>query len=96
MSRRITVLSPEGSAPKADGKALAPRPAGLDGRTVFLIDVGFENSGDFMDQLQAALREARPGIETAIAHLRTPFDPVPDLYERIRAEGDAAVLGVGL
>ncbi|MFI0372893.1 hypothetical protein ACH35V_33960 [Actinomadura sp. 1N219] len=96
MSRKITVLNPEGSAPTVDGKSLAPRPAGLDGTTVFLVDVGFENSGDFMGQLQASLRESRPGVATEIVHLRTPFDPVPDVYERIRNEGSAAILGVGL
>ncbi|TMR05550.1 hypothetical protein ETD83_06400 [Actinomadura soli] len=96
MSRKITVLNPEGSAPEVDGKSLAPRPTGLDGGTLFLVDVGFENSGDFMDQLQASLRERRPEVATEIVHLRTPFDPVPDVYERIRNEGSAAVLGVGL
>ncbi|TDD34580.1 hypothetical protein E1287_16150 [Actinomadura sp. KC06] len=96
MSRKITVLNPEGSAPAVDGKSLAPRPTGLDGTTLFLVDVGFENSGDFMAQLQASLRESRPDVATEIVHLRTPFDPVPDVYERIRNEGSAAILGVGL
>ncbi|GAA4231873.1 hypothetical protein GCM10022254_30310 [Actinomadura meridiana] len=96
MSRKITVLNPEGSAPKVDGKSLAPRPSGLDGETVFLVDVGFENSNDFVAQLQVALRESRPKVKTEIVHLRTPFDPVPDVYERIQREGAAAILGVGL
>ncbi|TYB42466.1 UGSC family (seleno)protein [Actinomadura chibensis] len=96
MAGKITVFNPEGNAPTVGGKSLAPRPESLEGRTVFLVDAGFENSADFIDQLRASLREHRPDITTVTEHLSTPFDPAPDLYARIAAEGDAAILGVGL
>ncbi|RKS76968.1 hypothetical protein BZB76_2337 [Actinomadura pelletieri DSM 43383] len=96
MTRKITVLHPEGNAPTVGGKSLAPRPATLDGRTVFLVDAGFENSGEFIDQLRASFEEHRPDVTTVTARLASPFDPAPELYARIAEEGDAAILGVGL
>ncbi|TDD34591.1 hypothetical protein E1287_16205 [Actinomadura sp. KC06] len=96
MAGKITVLHPEGNAPTVGGKSLAPRPDTLDGKTVFLVDAGFENSGDLIEQLGASLQEHRPDITTVTVHLSTPFDPAPELYARIADEGDAAVLGVGL
>ncbi|GAA4231903.1 hypothetical protein GCM10022254_30420 [Actinomadura meridiana] len=96
MAGKITVFNPEGNAPVVGGKSLAPRPDSLDGKTVFLVDAGFENSSEFIDQLRASFAEHRPDVRTVTEHLSTPFDPAPELYARIAAEGDAAILGVGL
>lgn len=96
MAGKITVLNPEGNAPVVGAKSLAPRPASLSGKRVFLVDVGFENSGDFMTQLRASFAQSLPDVETVTVHMETPFSPAPDLYARIQSDGDAAILGVGL
>ena len=36
-----------------------------------------------------------PGVRTKVVRWRTQHAPDPDLWNRIRAEGDAAFLGVG-
>ncbi|MGH9045165.1 MAG: UGSC family (seleno)protein [Acidimicrobiales bacterium] len=96
MAEKLTVLNPEGSAPQVAGKALAPRSSELAQKTVFLVDVGFENSGDFMEQLGKWFADNQPEVTTKILRLNEPFNPDPASYARIAEEGDAAVLGVGL
>ena len=96
MPGQVTVLNPLGFPPRVQGKALAPALDTLDGKRLFLVDVGFENSDNFMLQLQAWLGENRPAVHTEIVRWKSQHQPDPDLCERMRAEGHAAVLGVGL
>ena len=93
---KLTVLNPVGFPPKVTAKGLAPSLDTLDGKRFFLVDVGFENSDNFMAQLQDWLRQHRPEISTEIVRWRDQHSPDPELCTRIRAEGDAAILGVGL
>ncbi len=55
----LTVLNPTGYPPKVTGKGLAPGLDRLDGARLFLVDVGFENSDNFMVQLQDVAGRAR-------------------------------------
>lgn len=90
------VLSPLGYPPKVVGRGLAPSLDTLDGKRIFLVDVGFENSDAFMRQLQGWLAEHEPGIDTEIVRWRNQHEPDPEVAARIKAEGHAAILGVGL
>ncbi len=93
---KLSVLNPLGFPPKVTAKRLAPGLGSLAGGMVFLVDVGFENSDVFMAQLRAWLAEHEPDVRTEIVRWRDQHRPDPDLCERIRAEGDGAILGVGL
>jgi hypothetical protein len=93
---KLRVLSPLGFPPKVMAKGLAPSLDSLDGRKIFLVDVGFENSDSFMAQLRGWLEQHEPEVRTEIVRWRDQHRPDPDLCARIRAEGDAAILGVGL
>jgi hypothetical protein len=93
---KLSVLNPLGFPPKVTAKRLAPGLRSLAGRMVFLVDVGFENSDVFMAQLRGWLAEHEPDVRTEIVRWRDQHRPDPDLCKRIRAEGDAAILGVGL
>jgi hypothetical protein len=93
---KLSVLNPLGFPPKVTAKRLAPGLGSLAGRMVFLVDVGFENSDLFMAQLRGWLAEHEPDVRTEIVRWRDQHRPDPDLCKRIRAEGDAAILGVGL
>ena len=93
---KLSVLSPLGYPPKVEGKGLAPSLESLGGRKLFLVDVGFENSDAFMAQLAGWLQEHEPDVRTEIVRWRDQHKPDPELCTRIRAEGDAAILGVGL
>ena len=93
---KLSVLNPLGFPPKVTVKRLAPGVGSLRGRKLFLVDVGFENSDSFMAQLRGWLEQHEPDVRTEIVRWRDQHRPDPDLCARIRAEGDAAILGVGL
>ena len=93
--RKLTVLDPRGYPPKVDARGMAPALETLQGKRLFLVDVGFENSDEFMRQLHGWLAEHEPGIRTDVVRMRDQHQPDPELYGRIAAEGDAAIIGVG-
>jgi hypothetical protein len=96
VQRGLTVLNPLGFPPRVKGRGLAPSLDSLDGKKLFLVDVGFENSDRFMEQLADWLARHEPGIRTEIVRWRDQHKPDPELCTKIQAEGDAAILGVGL
>ena len=95
MPEKLVVLNPEGFPPKVTAKGMAPALDGLQGRTLFLVDTGFDNSDVFMEQLKGWLADHEPGIHTEIAHWRDERQPDPELCRQIKEEGDAVVIGVG-
>ena len=51
MSGKCKVLNPEGYPPKVSARGMAPSLDWLEGKKVFLVDVGFANSDNFIAQL---------------------------------------------
>ena len=92
---KLKVLNPEGYPPKVSPTGMAPGLDTLDGKKLYLIDVGFANSDNFMKQLHGWLEEHRPTISTEIVRWRDQHEPDPDLCEKVQADGDAAIIGVG-
>jgi hypothetical protein len=93
---RIAVHDPRGHAPKVEGKRLAQRPQSLDGKTAYLVDCLFDNSEVFMDQLRRWFAQHMPGVNTKIIKPRESWVDDPEMRGRIKADGDVAILGVGL
>jgi len=96
MGEKLTVHDPRGYPPKVAGKPLAPRLQTLDGKTVYLVDCLFDNSEVFVEQLQGWFAEHLPGVNTKLIKPRESWVDDPEMCERIQADGDAAVLAVGL
>jgi len=94
--KRLSVFNPVGYPPQVSARGLAQPLDTLEGKKVFLVDVGFENSDNFMQRLRDWLGEHRPGVATEVVRWHDMHKPDPELSARIRAEGDAAILGVGL
>ena len=93
---KITVMNPMGYPPKVSHKPLAPRVDALDGKTVYLVDCRFDDSDIFLKQMQAWFAENMPAVKTVfkpISSVYTKDDPAT--WEEIKANGDAAVVGVG-
>jgi hypothetical protein len=74
---------------------MAPSLDSLEGKKLFLVDIGFENSDNFIRQLHGWLEEHEPGIRTEVVRWRDQHQPDPELCEKVAAEGDAAIIGVG-
>jgi hypothetical protein len=96
MGDLITVLNPEGFAPKVTRKELAPRLATLEGRTVYLVDCRFDDSDVFLRQMQAWFGEHMPGVKTVVKPISSVYlHDDPATWAEIKARGHAAVVGVG-
>jgi hypothetical protein len=93
---KITVLSPIGFPPKINRRAAAPRPESLDGKTVYLVDCRFDDSIELLKQVQSWFAEHMPSVKTRIVSLSTTYQhDDPKTWEEIKANGDAAIVGVG-
>jgi hypothetical protein len=92
---KFRVLNPEGYPPAVSARGMAPGLDTLDGKKVYLVDVGFANSDNFMTQLHDWFEEHRPTIRTEVVRWHNQHIPDPELCERIQADGDAAIIGVG-
>jgi len=93
---KLTVYNPMGFPPKVTHKPLAPRLETLDGKTVYLVDCRFDDSDIFLQQMQGWFTEHMPSVKTVfkqISSVYTKDDPAT--WEEIKANGDAAVIGVG-
>jgi hypothetical protein len=96
MTSKLTVHDPRGYAPKVEARRLAQSLDTLDGRSLYLVDGRFNGAGAFMEQVQAWLAEHMPAVKTRVIRWREPFEDDPKASEEIRANADAAILGVGI
>lgn len=92
----LVVLDPTGFPPPIQGKVLAPRLESLDGKTVYLVDSRFDDSLELLKQLAVWFADRMPSVTTRIVSLKGTYGrDDPELWAEIRANGDAAILGVG-
>ena len=96
MADKITVHDPRGYPPKVQGKRLANRLQALDGKVVYLVDCLFDSSDIFMEQLRQWFAEQLPAVVTRVISPRESWVDDPDMRKKIAAEGNAAIIGVGL
>ena len=96
MSHTIRVHDPRGYAPEIVGKRLAPRLEELDAKTIYLVDCLFDNSDVFNEQLRQWFGEHLPGTDVRIVRPKESWADDPDMRARVEADGDAAILSVGL
>jgi hypothetical protein len=95
-SAKLTVLNPAGYPPRVTPKDMAPRLDTLEGKTVFLVDCRFDDSDLFLKQMQAWFQERMPGVRAELIRLSSVYTrDDPETWERIQANGDAAIVGVG-
>ncbi len=93
---KITVLNPLGYPPQVTKKTPAPRPESLDGKTVYLVDCRFDDSIELLKQVQGWFADHMPGVKTRIISLTATYQrDDPKTWEEIKANGDAAIVGVG-
>ncbi len=96
VSKKMTVLNPMGYPPKVTPKAMAPRLDTLDGKTVYLVDPRFDDSDLFLKQMQGWFAEHMPSVKTRIVQMSSVYSKDdPKTWEKIKANGDGAIIGVG-
>jgi hypothetical protein len=95
-TEKMTVLSPVGYPPKVARKTAAPRLESLDGKTIYLVDCRFDDSIELLKQVQAWFARHMPGVTTRIISLSATYQKDdPKTWEEIKANGHAAIVGVG-
>jgi hypothetical protein len=89
-------LQPRIAAENLESLQMAPRLDTLAGKTVFLVNTGFAGGREFMEELLFWLTANHPEIKTELRHKQTSmFTDEPALWQEIKQNGDAAILGVG-
>ena len=93
---KFAVFNPVGYPPKVAKKQAAARLGSLDGRTVYLVDCRFDDSIELLKQVQAWFAVHMPSVATKMVSLSNMYQKDdPKLWEEIKANGDAAIFGVG-
>ena len=93
---KMVVLNPMGYPPTIQQVHMAPRLDTLEGKTVYLVDMRFDDSDRFMLQMQAWFNEHMPSVNAVFVQksgVYTQEDRA--LFREIREKGDAAIMGVG-
>jgi hypothetical protein len=95
----ITVLNPACSSTTAQRAALTPRTfSSLNDRTVFLVDIGWggpKAGYDVFEVMQGWFARNIPSVKTVVVAKKGGFgQDDPELWQRIKAEGDACIIGI--
>ena len=93
---RINVLSPMGQPPAITRVPMAPRLSTLDGKTIYLVDIGFTDTHQFFTEMEKLLAARYPKTTWVVkTKAGTYFDDDPKLWAEIKEKGHGMVMGVG-
>jgi hypothetical protein len=93
---KLSVLNPMGYPPRVTPKDMAPRLDTLEGKRVYLVDCRFDDADIFLKQMHAWFEEHLPGVQAELIRLSSVYTrDDPATWEKIKANGDAAIVGVG-
>jgi hypothetical protein len=96
MTDRLVVHDPRGYPPKVVGKRLANRLPSVEGKTIYLVDCLFDNSAVFIEQLRQWFVEHLPSVNVRTIQPKKTWSDDEEMRAKIRVDGDAAILAVGL
>jgi hypothetical protein len=91
-----TVLNPTGNPPPIQQRAMAPRPASLSGKTVYLVDETFDNGDAFLEQMQKWMAVHMPDVKTELRRKKGSYAADdPDLWKEIKSVNGLMVMAIG-
>jgi hypothetical protein len=93
---KIETLNPKGTPPPIQLLAMAPRLGSLDGKTVYLVDTGFEGGGFLLNQIQLWFNRNMPSVTVVFKRKAGPYaEDDPALWKEIKDKGHAAIMAIG-
>jgi hypothetical protein len=95
-SSKITVLNPVGQPPPIARIPMAPRIDNLDGKTIYIVDIGFTDTHQFFTEMAKLLSAKYPKTTFEVrTKIGTYFDDDPKLWAEIKQKGNGMIMGVG-
>ena len=92
----MRALNPRGTPPPVVLRPMAPRPASLEGRTIYLVDVRFMNGDVFLGEIRKLLAEKHPGVMLEFRQKRGGYtEDDPALWAEIKAKNALVVMAIG-
>jgi hypothetical protein len=96
---KIRVLNPACSSTLVERVPLAPRTfSSLEGKTIYMVDIGWggpKAGYDVFEVLQGWFAEHIPSMKTVLVKKKGGYaDDDPALWKKIKAEGDACIIGL--
>jgi hypothetical protein len=93
---KLTALNPRGLPPPITLIPMAPRPASLDGKTIYLVSDGFPGADAFLNQISIWFKKNMPSVTTVYRLKAGGFaDDDPKLFAEIKAKGQAVIMAIG-
>ena len=91
------VLNPQGRPTGVfEPLSMAPRLDSLDGKTVYLVDVGFAGGYEFLEELRDWFSRNMPAVTTQLHRKKgNMFLDDPELWAEVKDKGHAVIFGVG-
>ncbi|MGA8870564.1 MAG: hypothetical protein WB460_05480, partial [Candidatus Acidiferrales bacterium] len=92
---KLVAFNPKGTPPSIQLIPMAPRPSTLDGKTVYLVDTGFEGGGLLLQQIQLWFGRNMPSVTTVFKRKAGPYaEDDPKLWAEIKEKGNAAIMAI--
>ncbi len=93
---KVETLNPKGTPPPIQLLPMAPRLGSLDGKTVYLVDTGFEGGGFLLNQIQLWFNRNMPSVTVVFKRKAGPYaEDDPALWKEIKEKGNAAIMAIG-
>jgi len=93
---KIVVMNPRGIMPEIRKIPMAPRPATLDGRTVYIVDTKYPNTKPFVNALFDALKAKYPKTNWILRDKFAGYmDDDPKLWAEIKEKDACAIVLLG-
>ena len=92
----ITVLNPTGFPPPIERKPMTPRPASLEGKAIYLVDVVFNDGDVFLQQMQDWFSRNMPALKVIRRQKRGIYSADdPALWSEIKANKGVMIMAIG-
>ena len=95
-SEKISVFNPLGYPPKITQLGMAPRLETLEGKTIYLVDVRFDDGDRLLQQMQGWFEENMPKVNTVFVQKSGVYmEDDPELFREIKEKGHAMIMAIG-
>ena len=93
---KIVVFNPRGIQPEIRKIPMATRPATLDGKTVYVVDIKYANTQPFVNELMSGLKAKYPGTNWVLRQkLGMYMDDDPKLWAEIKEKAAGSIVLIG-